>query len=242
VHHIILFCRTPAGRKSGDDIGNEFVTATAPGANPLLLEPGMAKRIPAGSRLVFQMHYTPNGSPQKDRSSVGLMFAPADSVRREVATVAAETHLIFIPPKVADYQHEATHTFDRDMLLLSLFPHMHLRGKSFRYEATFPDGRQEILLDVPRYDFAWQQTYALTEPKLMPAGTRVRCVAHYDNSPENVANPNPNRIVHWGEQTWDEMLMGFMDLAVPDRRLRRRRRRRASRPRAAAMPAPVINR
>ena len=162
------------------------------------------------------MHYTPNGSPQQDRSSVGLMFAPAESIRKEVSTAAAETQLIFIPPRAANYEHQAWHTFDRDTLLLSLFPHMHLRGKSFRYEAHYPDGKKEILLDVPRYDFAWQQTYALKEPKRLPAGTKIHCIAHYDNSAENVANPNPDRIVHWGEQTWDEMLMGFMDTTDPE--------------------------
>lgn len=216
VHHIILFVRPAGGRRGDDDIGSGFLTATAPGAHPLVLPPGMAKRVPAGSKFVFQMHYTPNGSPQQDLSSVGLMFADPGSVRKQVQTVAAETHMILIPPRVSDYQHQAWHTFRQDALLLTLFPHMHLRGKAFRYEAQYPDGTQEVLLDVPRYDFAWQQTYALAEPKLMPKGTRMRCVAHYDNSPENVANPNPDRIVHWGEQTWDEMLMGFMDLTEPD--------------------------
>lgn len=216
VHHIILFYRPPGGGRGQEDIGNGFLTATAPGANPLSLGDGMAKRVPAGSKFIFQMHYTPNGSPQQDRSSVGLMFAPAKSIRKEVSTVAAETHLIFIPPHAANYGHQAWHTFQRDTMLLTLFPHMHLRGKSFRYEAHYPDGTKEILLDVPRYDFAWQQTYALKEPKRLPAGTKIHCIAHYDNSAENVANPNPDRIVHWGEQTWDEMLMGFMDTTDPE--------------------------
>jgi peroxiredoxin len=215
VHHIILFARSPRGRR-GDDIGAGFVTATAPGAGPLLLPEGMAKKIPAGSRLVFQMHYTPNGSPQTDRSSVGLMFADPAAVKKEVKTNAIETHMIFIPPKMNDYALKAFHVFKQDTLLLSLFPHMHLRGKAFRYEAQYPDGTQEVLLDVPRYDFNWQQTYQLAEPKLLPKGTRVRCTARYDNSPENIANPNPNRIVTWGEQTWDEMMMGFFDSTTPE--------------------------
>ena len=124
--------------------------------------------------------------------------------------------MLLIPPLAPDFRLEAWHTFRRDTMLLSLFPHMHLRGKSFRYEAQYPDGTKEILLDVPHYDFAWQQTYRLAEPKLLPKGTRLRCVAHYDNSPGNIANPNPKALVHWGEQTWDEMLMGFMDLTSPD--------------------------
>ncbi len=214
VHHIILFFRPPGERHWDEEQG--FLTATAPGANPLMLGDGMAKRVPAGSKFIFQIHYTPNGSAQQDLSSAGLMYAPADSIRKEVRTAIAETHLIFIPPRAPNYEHTASHTFDRDTLLLTLFPHMHLRGKSFRYEAQYPDGKKEILLDVPRYDFAWQQTYALKEPKRLPAGTKIQCTAHYDNSPENVANPNPNRIVHWGEQTWDEMLMGFMDTTDPE--------------------------
>jgi peroxiredoxin len=221
VHHIILFMRPPRGGRGdrGDrDGGNEsgFVTATAPGASPLLLADGMAKRVPAGSKFVFQIHYTPNGSPQQDRSSVGLMFADPANVKKRVDTRAVETHLIFIPPQVADYPLSAESSIRRDSLLLSLFPHMHLRGKAFRYEAEYPDGRKEVLLDVPRYDFNWQQTYELAEPKLLPKGTRIRCFAHYDNSSENIANPNPRRIVTWGEQTWDEMLMGFMDTTEPD--------------------------
>ena len=146
-------------------------TATAPGAHPLLLADGMAKRVPAGSKLVFQMHYTPNGSPQKDRSSVGLMFAdrrpgPQGSQHdwRSKRTCCSFRRA---RPTI---ELDAWHTFRHDTLLLSLFPHMHLRGKSFRYEAQYPDGTKEILLDVPRYDFAWQQTYELAEPKLIAQG------------------------------------------------------------------------
>jgi hypothetical protein len=144
------------------------------------------------------------------------MFADPAEVKKEVKTTAVETHMIFIPPQMADYRLKAWHVFRRDTLLLSLFPHMHLRGKAFRYEATYPDGTNEVLLDVPRYDFNWQQTYQLAQPKLMPKGTRLRCTAHYDNSPENIANPDPDRVVTWGEQTWDEMMMGFFDSTAPD--------------------------
>ncbi len=218
VQHIILGVRPPSRnhRDRPGAVPSYFLTAIAPGAQPTILQDGMAKFVPAGSRLIFQMHYTPNGSPQKDRSSVGLMFADASKVRKEVGTLAVETQLLLIPPFVSDYKLEAWHTFRRDAVLLSFFPHMHLRGKSFRYEARYPDGTTEILLDVPHYDFAWQQTYELAEPKLMPKGTKLRCIAHYDNSPGNLANPNPKAIVHWGEQTWDEMLMGFLDMTVPD--------------------------
>jgi hypothetical protein len=218
VHHIIAGIRPPHGRaKRRTGIGpSEWLTATAPGAAPLLLDDGMAKLIPAGSKLVFQMHYTPNGRKQSDRSSVGLMFVDAARVRKEVATIAVENHFLMIPPQKSDYRAEAWHKFTRDTVLLALFPHMHLRGKAFRYELRMPDGRSEVLLDVPRYDFAWQSTYTLEKPRLIPKGAEMHCVAHYDNSTENIANPNPNRVVTWGDQTWDEMMIGYFDATTPD--------------------------
>ncbi len=213
VHHIIVFIRPPDGKRRGlgEGISRGFLAATAPGATPMLLEDGLAKKVPAGSQLVFQMHYTPNGSPQQDRSSIGLMFADPQTVRQEVSTMAVDTQLLLIPPRLPNYRVTCWRTFRQDTELLSLFPHMHLRGKSFRYEAYYPDGTQEVLLDVPNYDFNWQMTYEFAEPKFIPKGTRMRCVAHYDNSPENIANPNPDRFVHFGEQTFDEMLIGFME-------------------------------
>ncbi len=219
VHHIIVFVRPPQRGKrnaQGSGIARDFLAATAPGAAPMILADGMAKLVPAGSDLIFQVHYTPCGSPQEDLSSIGLMFADPKSVKKEVSTVAAENNLLFIPPRTPDYKTSGWHTFRRDTLLLSMFPHMHVRGKAFRYQVRYPDGREEILLDVPRYDFNWQQTYLLSEPKLLPKGTRLQCVAHYDNSADNIANPNPNRIVHFGEQTWDEMLIGFMEVTEAD--------------------------
>lgn len=218
VHHIIAGIRPPRGRmKRRTEVGpSEWLTATAPGAAPLLLADGMAKLIPAGSKLVFQMHYTPNGRKQSDRSSVGLMFADPARVRKEVATIAVENHFLMIPPQKNDYRAEAWHKFDRDTVLLALFPHMHLRGKAFRYELRMPGGQSEVLLDVPRYDFAWQSTYVLEKPRLIPKGAEMHCVAHYDNSTENIANPNPNRVVTWGDQTWDEMMIGYFDATTPD--------------------------
>jgi hypothetical protein len=144
------------------------------------------------------------------------MFTSANKVKKEVGTVDIQNHMLLIPPRAADYQAEAWHTFGRDTVLLSLFPHMHVRGKAFRYEVKYPDGSTEVLLDVPRYDFAWQSTYELAEPKLLPKGTKMHCVAHYDNSADNIANPNPNKVVTWGDQTWDEMMIGYLDATVPD--------------------------
>ena len=123
-----------------------------------------------------------------------------------------------MPPGADDYEVKAEHRFRDDRLLLSLTPHMHLRGKSFRFEAEYPDGRQEVLLDVPRYDFNWQLRYELSEPKLMPKGTLMRCTAHYDNSAAYLANPDPTATARWGDQTWEEMMIGWFSAVstVPD--------------------------
>ena len=218
VHHIIVAAvsRDKLRGRAHGDLESDWLAATAPGARPLILPDGMAKRIPAGSRLVFQMHYTPNGTAQEDLSSVGFVFADPKNVKREVFTQNAATHRFAIPPGADNYRVEARMTFRQDSLMLSLFPHMHLRGKSFRYTVTYPDKREEILLDVPHYDFNWQNAYEFAEPKFLPAGTKLTCVAHYDNSDENLANPDPTATVCWGDQTWEEMMIGYFDMAVAD--------------------------
>jgi peroxiredoxin len=212
VHHIILGIAqmNGRGRKVGD-VHSEWLTATAPGARPLVLTDGHAKLIPAGSKLVFQMHYTPNGTATTDLSCVGLKFTDAKNVKHQVGTDQAGNRGIRIPPGEANYKADALQVFSRDTNLLALFPHMHLRGKSFRYTAVYPDGKEEILLDIPRYDFAWQNAYEFAEPKLMPSGSRLRCEAVYDNSTENLANPDPTATVRWGDQTWEEMMIGYFD-------------------------------
>jgi peroxiredoxin len=212
VHHIIVGVLPPAAKRGerlvGEGLG-DWLVATAPGARPMVLPEGYAKRIAAGSKLVFQMHYTPNGTPQEDRSAVGLVFADPATVRWQVHTDEAVNRRFQIPPGAEDYKIEATRPFAQDTLLLALFPHMHLRGKAFRYTAIYADGTREILLDVPRYDFNWQNTYEFVEPKRMPRGSRLLCEAWYDNSEKNLANPDPTRTVRWGEQTWDEMMIGY---------------------------------
>jgi peroxiredoxin len=221
VHHIIVGI-VPPGRKSGSSGGNldsDWLTATAPGARPLLLPTGMAKFIPAGAKLVFQMHYTPNGTAQEDRSCVGLVFADPKTVKREVATHKAANNHFTIPPGEGKHRVEADYRFREDSIMLAMFPHMHLRGKAFRYEATYPDGKKEVLLDVPQYDFSWQHAYAFAEPKRMPAGTRIHCTAYFDNSDENLANPDPKASVRWGDQTWEEMMIGYFDITLADQDL-----------------------
>jgi hypothetical protein len=182
----------------------------------------MAKRIPAGWRLLFELHYTAVGTPETDQTSVGLTFARPEDVRQEVATRLVAADDIDIPPGASGYRVERTWTADRAYTLLALFPHMHLRGHSFRYTAEYPDGGRRILLDVLRYDPNWQHRYQLAEPVRLPAGTVVRCEAEYDNSAANEFNPDPSARVRTGLQTWDEMFNGYLDVAVPLDELPRR--------------------
>ncbi len=186
---------------------------------PRILPEGVARLVPAGSRLMFQVHYTPRGIPQTDRSEIGLVFADPKTIRKEMTAIAAINMDLSIPAGSADYEAEADHRFNQDTIVYSLLPHMHLRGKSFRFEAVYPDGRREVLLDVPRYEFEWQNVYVLAQPKLMPEGSVLRCLARYDNSDGNPSNPDPKRTVTWGEQTHDEMLVGYVEVALADQDL-----------------------
>lgn len=221
VHHIIVYIKPPGQRgirssnRDGDIRGFGFLAGFAPGTRPLVGPGGWAKRIPAGSELVFEVHYTPIGSPQKDRSSIGLVFMDEEDVTHQMSTTHALNARFEIPPRAEDHVVEATSTFRRDAVLLSLFPHMHMRGKSFRYELIYPDKTSDILLDVPAYDFNWQNSYILAEPMLVPKGSVLHCTAHYDNSESNLANPDPSKAVRWGEQTWEEMMIGWYDIGVP---------------------------
>jgi peroxiredoxin len=217
VHHIIVYV---AERKKGlkkkrnrpDGIGDGFLVAYAPGDMPLMLGPGQAKKLPKGAFLVFQMHYTPNGVEQDDRSSVGLIFAKAPP-KVEVRTRSIAQRRLEIPAGAPNHEVKSVTTFERDVDLLSMLPHMHLRGKDFKYEVEYPDGRKEVLLSVPRYDFNWQSNYRLARPLRLPAGTKIHCTAHFDNSAGNPNNPDPKSTVRWGDQTWQEMMIGFIDYA-----------------------------
>ncbi|MCA9235980.1 MAG: redoxin domain-containing protein [Planctomycetales bacterium] len=222
VHHLIMFYMPPErnGRWRGEDALFNAIAAFAPGMPAIECSDEEALRIPAGSKLVFQMHYTPNGTPQTDQSAAGLIFADPDKIRREVKVEAALNIALRIPPGDPDYMARAKYVVRRDMLLYSLTPHMHYRGKSFRFTARYPDGSSEILLDVPRYDFNWQNVYLLAKPKTMPQGTTIDMEAHYDNSADNPFNPNPDETVYWGDQTWEEMLVGSLGMAAADQDLR----------------------
>jgi hypothetical protein len=215
VHHIIVSYRDPklSGRQqSGRGIGDGSIVGTAPGDMPLILPPGVAVRIPAGAELVWQMHYTPNGKEGKDKSQVGLVFYKGKEPPKRFAQTRGAMNTNFaIPPGDSNYKVESDWIVPRDLLLLSFMPHMHLRGKDFQYTATYPDGRTEVILNVPHYDFAWQTAYRLAQPLKLPKGTKVHCTAHFDNSSANPANPDPKKEVTWGDQTWEEMMIGWMD-------------------------------
>ena len=203
------------------EIDSQWITATAPGSPPLILPDGYAKVIPAGSTLVFQMHYTTNGIAQTDITSVGFKFIDKKKVKKVVGTRHAINRRFEIPPRVSDYEVKAKYEFEQDSLVLKMFPHMHLRGKSFRYTAFFPNGDERILLDVPAYDFNWQNSYELEEPVLMPKGSKIVCDAVFDNSEDNFANPGSDEPVFWGQQTWEEMMIGYFDMVLADQDLTR---------------------
>jgi peroxiredoxin len=208
VHHIIVYLDDKKGGRP------EHLGGYAPGDMPSVYPEGTAKRIRAGSDLVFQVHYTPMGKIRTDRSSVGFILAKEPVTRRAITRGIAQQRFR-IPPGAEDHEVRSSFKFGEDAHLLSFLPHMHLRGKDFQYKVTFPDGRSEILLSVPAYDFAWQTYYRLSEPMAMPKGTRIDCLAHFDNSANNPANPDPAKEVRWGEQTWEEMMIGYIDY-VPD--------------------------
>ncbi|HUY33812.1 MAG TPA: redoxin domain-containing protein [Pirellulales bacterium] len=206
VHHIVAFFVPPGEKARG---GRGAMIGYAPGMPPNRFPEGAALFVPAGSKVVFQMHYTPNGKEQRDRSYVGLKFADPAQVKYRMSGGMAPNNSFEIPPGADNHEVRSTHHLTKDARLLTLTPHMHLRGKSFRYEAEYPDGTREILLDIPRYDFNWQLRYTLAEPKRLPKGTKLICTAHFDNSEKNLSNPDPTQSVRWGDQTWEEMMIGY---------------------------------
>ena len=190
---------------------DDYLTAYAPGHNPDIWEPGIAKKVPAGATIRFQVHYSKvAGSVQKDRSMVGMVFAK--SKPEKLLNTYAVANMFFNIPAGANH-HPVTSewTLWRDSKIYSFSPHMHYRGAAMEYRATYPDGKSEVLLRVPNYSFAWQTSYFLKEPKLLPKGTKLTVTAHFDNSAKNKFNPDPTNDVRYGEPTYDEMMIGFLD-------------------------------
>ncbi len=188
--------------------GDQMLVNWAVGEDAPSFLPGMAKRIPKGASLVFQVHYTTNGTAGADRSRIGLIFAK-EPPAREVRTGMVTNPLFAIPAGAANHEVAAEATFNQDVKVWSMHPHMHLRGKDMTFTATYPDGRSEVVLRVPKFDFGWQTDYWLAKPLTLPKGSKLAVRAHYDNSAANRYNPDPAATVRWGDQTWEEMMIGF---------------------------------
>jgi hypothetical protein len=191
----------------------DLLEVFVPGGRPPVLNKGQARLIKAGSDILFQIHYTSTGKPEEDRTEVGFVFAKQPP-KEQVKAGLVFNQRFTIPPNSPGQLIEARAKVKRDVRLFSMLPHMHLRGKDFEFRAIYPTGESEVLLRVSRYDFHWQTNYYLAEPKLLPAGTILECKGHYDNSANNPNNPDSNKEVHYGPQTWDEMLNGFLEVIV----------------------------
>jgi hypothetical protein len=200
--------------ETGGPAGAAMMTLYVPGGEYLRLPPGKAMLIKKGSDLIFQVHYTTSGKPKLDRSRIGLKFA-AEAPKTRVVFLGLTNRTMRIAPGAPNQRITSHATLPEPLRLVSILPHMHVRGKAFELRAVYPGGRSEILLNVPRYDFNWQLSYALDEPRVLPKGTRLENTCWFDNSPNNPANPNPATEVFWGEQTWEEMDTAFLSLELP---------------------------
>lgn len=210
VHHIILYYKLP-GEKGKRDFRDHWVDGAAPGNTPLMYPAEIGRKIPKGATLVWEMHYTATGKEEKDRSQYAFRFHK-EPPAREAKMVGVTNPRFKIP--AGDSNHKVLSHFSApyDVEVLSFAPHMHLRGKDFEYKAIYPDGRQEVLMSMPQYDFNWQTGYGLRQPLRLPKGTVIECTAHFDNSAGNPHNPDPKKDVTWGDQTWQEMMIGFIDM------------------------------
>jgi len=219
VHHILVFCREPAAAPRTpvfvpvvpkmpavnlDGGRGTLIATTAPGTNAMVFQPGTAMLVKAGATLTFQVHYTASGTAATDVSSVGMIFAK-NPPETEIRNSAFVNPLLMLPAGDPDKAIDSAIEFKEDVHIWALFPHTHLRGKSWEYRLVYPDGRKEVVLPVPTYDFNWQTYYLFAKPLAVPKGARLEATAHYDNSPNNKSNPDPKVDVRWGDQTWQEM-------------------------------------
>jgi Domain of unknown function (DUF3471)/Copper type II ascorbate-dependent monooxygenase, C-terminal domain len=207
-------CRVENSGTGGNN-DSEILSVYAPGREPDVWPAGTAKKIPAGSNIIFQMHYSKSpGQAEKDRTSIALTFAKAP-VERMVGTRSISNSLFLIPPGADNHEVTACWTFQRDIQVLSFMPHMHIRGKDMKYEVIYPDGRRETLLSVPRYIFHWQTLYTLKKPLAIPGGAKFIVTAHFNNSSMNMHNPDATKAIRHGSSTYDEMMIGFVNYTVP---------------------------
>ena len=210
VHHVLVFVLAADADRRKIANGDNFFAAYVPGSSSMQYADGYAKKLPKGSKLLFQLHYTPTGLATVDRTRLGVKFADG-APKHEVLVAAAKNTRFAIPPGAADHVERGRLDVPRHADILAFMPHMHVRGKSFKYEVVRPGAEKALVLDVPRYDFNWQLLYRLAEPLHLPAGSRLEVTASFDNSTGNPANPDPARTVRWGEQTDDEMLIGYVE-------------------------------
>ncbi len=223
VHHVIIKVRERSAKARGGTDGNAgeeregYFAAYVPGNSHNIFPAGFAKKLPAGATVSFQIHYTPNGKATTDQMKLGLVFAPEPP--RHLIHVAGVANALFeIPPGADSHEVSALIKLPFDTTVLGFMPHLHVRGKAARYEATLPDGTKKLLLEVPRYDFNWQLHYQFAEPMSLPRGTTLTFTAWYDNSATNPANPDPTKSVRWGPQTYDEMMLGYVEYFVPSQK------------------------
>jgi hypothetical protein len=231
VHHVLVFCREPGNKTAmtiafkpvvpkspfgvGGGRGGNLIATTAPGTNAMTFPAGSAVKIKAGSILTLQVHYTANGKDAQDSTSVGFIFAK-ETPRREMHNSAFINGTFVLPAGDANKEVDSAIEFTQDTHIWALFPHTHLRGKSWEYRMVYPDGHSEVVLSVPTYDFSWQTYYEFATPLAAPKGARLEAVAHFDNSPNNPSNPDPKVDVHWGEQTWQEMQYSGITFTVDE--------------------------
>src|SRR5579871_1029448 len=247
VHHVIVFIQPPptdrpkpfgiipgknfdTGKRDapaeikGTKVNREtlgyFLTATGPGERGTVFPAGSGMRIPAGSNLIFQIHYTPKGKSVKDHAKIGLFYLSQPPVN-EIRTIGVQNGRFTIPAGEANHRVDSSVTFAEDARIWGLIPHMHLRGKSFEYRLITPDGQSRVVLSIPKYDFNWQMIYSLAEPLVIPKGSRLECTAYYDNSKGNKYNPDATKDVKWGDQTWEEMMIGFMTYSLDSQQIKK---------------------
>ena len=225
VHHMSVAWTMPRRDATNPSSQQGYLVGSGSGQLPVVFPTGTAAKIPAGADLTVTVHYSPTGKVEKDRSYVGFVLHKGKTPPDRIAKTGVVAQLgLAIPPHERDYRAEATFTFPEDSLLLSLQPLMHVRGKNYRYAAVYPDGRRELLLLVPQWDFKWQNTYRLVDPKLMPAGTKLESVAHFGNSTDNPNNPNPNETVRSGDQIWEEAMVGYFNYSTATKPIRKRKK------------------